>query len=110
MLQVTKLLAVVAVVITLMQTLALPANAEIIPPGEEILGPRFCPQIEVSAVPWCYDRPGYYAITPADSPMPITDRNFVPFFPEAIDSYFPREQVMIKNIGDVEIEVGFVCD
>ncbi len=112
MLQVTKWLAVVAVVITLMQTIALPANALItIPPGQDFVGP-ICPQIEVSATPGCYpDEFGVYSIEVI--PLgPITNRNFVPCAPGDIDSYFlfGGSQLKITNIGYIPIEFTPVCD
>jgi len=110
--QVTQWLAVFAVVITLIQTIVLPANAISIPPGQDFVGP-ICPQIEVSAAPGCspYEF-GVYSMEVIPQFPPITNRNFVPCAPGAIDSYFPAggEQVRIMNMGYVAIEISPICD
>ncbi|KST62247.1 hypothetical protein [Mastigocoleus testarum] len=121
--RVSKWLTIVAVVITLVQTIVLPANAVTIAPGKEIVGPASCPQIEISTTAggdtkvsttagYDKDMTGVYAITLTNSPTPLTNRNFVPSDRGAIDSYFPpgAQQVKVKNIGEVEIDLGFVCD
>lgn len=110
--QVTKWLAVVAVVITLVQTIALPANAITIFPGDDFVGP-ICPQIEISTTPGCspYEF-GVYSIEVIPRFAPITNRNFVPCAPGSIDSYFPfgGSELKITNIGYIPIEFMPVCD
>jgi|GEM_PF-6202876 len=110
--RVTQWLAAVVVAIALVQSIVLPANAMItIPPGQDFIGP-ICPQIEISTSPGCnpYEF-GVYSIELPPNPTPLTNRNFVPCTPEAIDSYFPvgGQDVRIMNLGDIPIEFTPVC-
>jgi hypothetical protein len=107
---IVKLQAILGITLT---AVSFSVHSEIVPPGEEIVGPKHCPQIEVSTFPGCSDMTfGVYSIKFMAQPMPLTNRNFVPCMPVAIDSYFPplAQQVIISNIGEVPINVGFVCD
>lgn len=89
------------------------AEATDIPPDESIVGPRFCPQVEIRCASTCSsDEVGAYQLELAGSATPLTNRNFVPCKEGAIDSYFPpnAQQVKITNLGEVEIVANFVCD
>ncbi|MBP0021590.1 MAG: hypothetical protein J7647_29055 [Cyanobacteria bacterium SBLK] len=107
--------ALFAMVLTFATAFTLSANAAMVFPGGKLEGPPICPQIEVSAQPYCNtsDETGEYAIYSAASPQPLTDRNFVPCSPPyAMDSYYPpnAEQVIIINRGRIPLNVQFVCD
>lgn len=113
--QLTKWLAVVSLVMTLVQTIVFPAHAVTIEPGKNIQGPAICPQLEVSASDDSEDENniGAYSITLTDRGIPLTNKNFVPSnSPSSIDSYFPPsgQQVSVRNLGEIPIEVNFVCD
>ncbi|MGK7902265.1 MAG: hypothetical protein AB4352_12795 [Hormoscilla sp.] len=108
---ITRWFAAVAVAIALVGTIVLPANADIIVPGETFEGP-LVPQFEISAVSCEPPEVGVYSFTVSSSPMPLTQPNFVPCgSPGAIDSIYPpgavaRDFVRIENIGRVLLNVS----
>jgi hypothetical protein len=108
--QIVKLQAILGITLT---TVSFSVHSEIVPPAGKIVGPKHCAQIEVSTVRGCHHMTfGVYSVEFTGQPMPLTNRNFVPCMLDAIDSYFPplAQQVIISNMGEVPIKVGFVCD
>ena len=113
--RVARWLAVVVAAIALVQSIVLPASAMIeILPGQDFQGP-ICPQIQISASPDCspYEY-GVYSLETDGPTPPLTDRNFVPCLPGAIDSYFSppdgAQSIRIVNVGYIPIEFTPVCD
>ncbi len=113
--QLTKWLAILSLVIALAQTIVFAANPVTIEPGKDVQGPPRCPQIEVSASDdsKVENNIGSYSIILIERGIPLTDKNFIPSnSPSSIDSYFPPsgQQVSVHNLGEIPIEVNFVCD
>jgi len=108
--QIVKWLAMAVVAITIIQANTLPANAEVIFPGDTFEGP-LVPQFEIMAVDCKFPDVGVYSFgVSSQNNLPLTHPNFIPCDSWAIDSYFPpgvvgQDQVTIRNMGNVLINV-----
>jgi hypothetical protein len=108
--RISQWLVAVLVAVALVQSIVLPANAIPLFPGDDFID-HVCPQIEISAFDCPSYESGVYSLGILDNSMPITNRNFVPCAPGAIDSYFLSggDLFRVENIGNVPIEVDLVC-